>query len=103
MASSHVLEHVAHLLDEVDVRVISTPWEETGVLNADVLCPPSKEFLLRLIMLSVACTGIARGDPKWDAMPMALFCRFKEIRGGRFHTLSFGALPKRGLHLLACF
>ena len=98
MTSFDGVEHVVQFLDEVYVNVIVTPWEETGILKADALCPSIKELLLRKILVAVGCPGIVTGNPKRDAM--ALFRWRKRLRGGRIHTLAFGALPKRtGLRL----
>ena len=89
MASFDGVEHVVHFLDEVYVNVIRTPWEETGILEADARCPFIKELLLRVILVAVGCPGIASGNPKRDAM--ALFRWRKRLRVIRFHTLTCGA------------
>ena len=94
MTSFDGVEHVVHFLDEVYVNVISTPWEETAICLADALCPSIKEVTLRVILVAVVCPGIVTGNPKRD-VDMALFRWRKRFRGGPFHTLTFGALPRR--------
>ena len=95
MTSFDGVEHVADFLDEVYVNAISTPWEETGILEAVPCCPPIKELLLRVLLVAVGCPRIASGNPKRDGM--AIFRWRKQFRGGRIHTLGLGALPN-GLH-----